>query len=196
MRKLPDELRELILRDALPLPLLASLRQRLASTLAGDEAEEKRAEEEVELVRWLLSTLDRTVDGFVGELVYEATLRKELLDRAVPDLACAFPRLAITHLARHEWGAENVAMSYLEGVGVELEETVVDALFDNMYNQRINEETDLGDDWEVFSFDVTENDFEFQWGVDEPCECCNWRAMKKGKNVQLWSGVEGKLQCG
>jgi hypothetical protein len=115
-------------------------------------------------------------------------------ERAVPDLARAFPRLTINHLARHEWGAENVAVSYVEGIGVELGEAEADALFGNLYtHSRIKEETDLGDDWEVFSFDVTENDFEFQWGVYEPCACdgCSrWGPMATGKNIKLWKGEE------
>jgi hypothetical protein len=59
--------------------------------------------------RLMLEAIERAVDGWKGQLIYDADLWKSMLGDEVNHLATLFPELTIEHAAEDAWNAETIA---------------------------------------------------------------------------------------
>lgn len=149
---------------------------------ADEQGEGADQKDELRSVREMLMTIDDVIDQECeAELVYNGCIWKRTLEDQVRSIAKAFPQLVIEHLAMPEsWADQLIKVSHYGGEEYSESPEWLQATYGSRLAFAVDEETDLGgaddfvsdpDGWRSFSFDVTDYDFEYEWGLSEPCTC-------------------------
>jgi hypothetical protein len=143
--------------------------------------------------RLVLEAIERAVDGWKGQLVYDADLWKSMLGDEVNHLATLFPELTIEHAADDEWNAETIAAVHTgSSQCIDFDRPLEFSLpvyLAQPHRPLFGHIDDLGDrhdgavdddGWQSFGFDVTDADYEFEWS-DQPCSCTRCALAGGGK---------------